>query len=325
MTVPTEAYKNTLAWTGVETSFAPGFRALATSHVIVTLIDEDDVETVLADGVNLTLALDADGVVSAVPISIPALGDLRFERATPAVQATNFADLASYTAAVHTRLHDAAAMRAAELKGRLAELGLVVADEAAADAVQAANVAAAAAVAAEAARAAAVIAKLAAEAAAAAINIPSIGGSDALKVLRVNAGLTAIEFRTFLFADLGSIPTTLAGHGITDAEGLGLMRAVRTVTDNETLALTDAGKTVEMNAATAKQILIPTNAAIAFPLLSYVNCVRYGAGALTIKGDTGVTLNGVSAGTVTLTPQYGGAMIYKRATNEWVAPNYTAV
>lgn len=110
-----------------------------------------------------------------------------------------------------------------------------------------------------------------------------------------------------------------------DAETLGQLRAIRTVTDSATLALTDAGKTVEMNSASAKIFTIPTNASVAFPNNTYVNLTRYGSGALTVKGDTGVTLNGVSAGTITITPQYGGATIYKRDTNEWIAPNFTAV
>ena len=108
------------------------------------------------------------------------------------------------------------------------------------------------------------------------------------------------------------------------AEPLGKMRDINTQTDNYTLALTDAGQTVEMNSGTAKAVTIPANATIAFPTDSYVNVVRYGAGALTVVGATGVTVNGVSAGTLTIASQYGGLTIYKRGTDEWVAPNYTA-
>lgn len=108
------------------------------------------------------------------------------------------------------------------------------------------------------------------------------------------------------------------------AEELGIMRAVRTVTADTTLALTDAGKTVEMNAATAKAFTIPPNASVAFETNTYINLVRYGSGACTVVGGAAVTLNGVVAGTITIPQQYGGVTIYKRDTNEWVAPNFTA-
>lgn len=108
------------------------------------------------------------------------------------------------------------------------------------------------------------------------------------------------------------------------AEPLGKLRGINPQTIAYTLALTDAGKTVEMNSGSARQVTIPTNASVAFPTESYVNVVRYGAGAVTVKGDTGVTLNGVSAGTITIPDQFGGLTLYKRGTNEWVAPNFEA-
>ena len=108
------------------------------------------------------------------------------------------------------------------------------------------------------------------------------------------------------------------------AEPLGKLRAVNAQTIAYTLVLTDSGKTIEVNSGSAKQITIPANASVAFPTESYFNVVRYGAGAVTVKGDTGVTVNGVSAGTLTISDQYGGLTIYKRDTNEWVSPNMTA-
>lgn len=108
------------------------------------------------------------------------------------------------------------------------------------------------------------------------------------------------------------------------AEPLGKLRDINTQTDNYTLALTDAGQTVEMNSGSTKAVTVPANATVAFPIDSYVNVVRYGAGTLTVVGAVGVTINGVSAGTLTISDQYGGLTLYKRDTNEWVAPNMTA-
>jgi hypothetical protein len=110
----------------------------------------------------------------------------------------------------------------------------------------------------------------------------------------------------------------------TNEETLGKVRGISTKTDNYTFALTDAGQILEMNSASAKQFLIPANASVAFPLNTYLTGLRYGTGAVTIKGDTGVSLNGVSGGTITISAQYASAVVYKRGTNEWVAPNYTA-
>lgn len=111
----------------------------------------------------------------------------------------------------------------------------------------------------------------------------------------------------------------------TNEETLGKARDINTQTDNYTLVLTDAGQIVEMNSSSTKEITIPPNSSVAFPTDSYFVAVRYGTGALTVQGGTGVTLNGVSTGTITVPAQYGSATIYKRGTDEWVAPGYTAV
>lgn len=99
-----------------------------------------------------------------------------------------------------------------------------------------------------------------------------------------------------------------------------------TKTDNHTLELTDKGKTIEMNAATDKTITIPPNASVAFGTNTWINLSRIGAGALTILADTGVTLNGVSAGSCTIPTQWGAVSIRKRDTNAWaIAGLHTTV
>ena len=79
-----------------------------------------------------------------------------------------------------------------------------------------------------------------------------------------------------------------------------------------TLVLTDAGKTVEMNNAAANTLTIPTNAAD-----TWLNIIQWGAGTTTISAASGVTLNGVSAGSCTIDAQYAGVSIRKRGTNDW--------
>lgn len=111
----------------------------------------------------------------------------------------------------------------------------------------------------------------------------------------------------------------------TNEETLGKVRDINTQTADYTLVLADAGQIVEMNSASTKEVTIPPNSSVAFPTDTYVTLVRYGAGAFTVQGGTGVTLNGVSTGTITIPAQYSSAVIYKRGTDEWVAPNFTAV
>lgn len=114
-----------LAWTGEETIFAAGFQALSVAHVSAVFVAPSGAKTTLEDGVHLTLARDQTGFISAVPIALPAApGAIRFRRETPTAQDVNFVNLGSYSAEVHERLADAAAMRAAELARDIAELTL---------------------------------------------------------------------------------------------------------------------------------------------------------------------------------------------------------
>lgn len=53
-------------------------------------------------------------------------------------------------------------------------------------------------------------------------------------------------------------------------------------TDNYTLVLSDAGKTIKVTAATAKTITIPLNATVAYPVGTYINISSLGAGVVTV-------------------------------------------
>ena len=122
--------------------------------------------------------------------------------------------------------------------------------------------------------------------------------------------------------------TTLSrsGAGVLAVEGVDLA----TVNDVEvtivnaqtgtayTLALVDRGQTVTMDNAAANTVTIPTNAAVAFDVGTVMSVVMIGAGATSITGDTGVTVNGTSGGTETIQNQYQGASLLKVATNTWV-------
>lgn len=148
-----------LSWTGVETSFNPGIQALSAAHMLLSYRTAGGVVSTLTAGVHLAVARDpVTRAITATPVALPAApGTVIFERVTPAVQATSFADLAKYSATVHELLHDAAAMRSAEANHYLATLAALqalvnAADAAAPAAIAAANTAVIAQHAAEAAR-----------------------------------------------------------------------------------------------------------------------------------------------------------------------------
>lgn len=80
-----------------------------------------------------------------------------------------------------------------------------------------------------------------------------------------------------------------------------------------TMVLTDAGKTVTLNNASAVTVTIPTNASVAFETGTRIEFTNKGAGDVTISPAGGVTLNNSST-----IPQNQTASIRKLDTNTWV-------
>jgi hypothetical protein len=80
--------------------------------------------------------------------------------------------------------------------------------------------------------------------------------------------------------------------------------------------LGDAGKLIRCTKGTAMSVIIPTNAAAAYSIGQRVDIMQYGAGQVTVSGDTGVTLR--STPTNKLRATYSTASIIKIGTDEWV-------
>jgi hypothetical protein len=99
-------------------------------------------------------------------------------------------------------------------------------------------------------------------------------------------------------------------------ETIGTRTAINTQTASYTLVLTDAGKVVEMNVASANNLTVPPNSAVAFPLNTWIDIAQYGAGQVTVVPGAGVTLRSASAALKTRV-QYSGLTLIKRATDEW--------
>lgn len=92
------------------------------------------------------------------------------------------------------------------------------------------------------------------------------------------------------------------GNGLNDQTGT-----------SYTLVLTDAGKTVTLNNASAVTVTVPTNASVAYETGTVIQLTNKGAGVVTVSPAGGVTLNN----SITLA-QHASASIQKLDTNTWV-------
>jgi len=73
-----------------------------------------------------------------------------------------------------------------------------------------------------------------------------------------------------------------------------------------------------MTSASAATLTVPANGAVAFPIGAEIEVVALGACAVTIAGDTGVSINGVAAGSADIAAQWQGAVFRKYDTDAWL-------
>lgn len=85
-----------------------------------------------------------------------------------------------------------------------------------------------------------------------------------------------------------------------------------------TFTISDRGQTVTGNNPAATTFTIPTDASVPFDIGTVIFVVALGAGAISIVGAAGVTVNGVSGGSETISAAYKGASLLKVGINEWV-------
>jgi hypothetical protein len=121
-------------------------------------------------------------------------------------------------------------------------------------------------------------------------------------------------------------PTGPTGPSVTGPTGAGgptgaagtwdTVQPIEVKSDTYTLVLGDAGKLIRCTKGTAMSIIIPTNAAEAYSIGQRVDVMQYGAGQVTVSGDTGVTLRFTPTNKLRAT--YSTASIIKIATDEWV-------
>lgn len=122
MTVATEAAYAERSYTGIETTFTPGFSALAAADVRAGYFDITGLSVELTWGVHFSAAVDpSSGAVSVTRIAFPSASvgspvTIWIARETPATQGVNFANLNQYDPSVHEDIADAGAMRDAEIR-----------------------------------------------------------------------------------------------------------------------------------------------------------------------------------------------------------------
>src|SRR5664280_1937659 len=133
-------------------------------------------------------------------------------------------------------------------------------------------------------------------------------------------GGIVIDFDVANFGTAGYVPigngTVMVTRALLSTDNPGIV--INTRTSSYTLVLTDAGKLVEMNVASANTLTVPLNASVAFPFSpseTVINIRQYGAGTTTIGGSATIRSRG---GLVALAGTYAEATLTKRATDEWV-------
>lgn len=126
--------------------------------------------------------------------------------------------------------------------------------------------------------------------------------NDAIEALEAKVGVN------------GSAVTTSHEYRINSIEELNTNAQVGTT---YTLALTDDGKVVEMNNASANTLTVPPNSSVAFPVGSQILVLQTGAGQTTLAAGAGVTINSKD-GNLKLSAQWCAATLIKRATDVWV-------
>lgn len=146
-------------------------------------------------------------------------------------------------------------------------------------------------------------------------------GTSGATVALCNGANTWASTQTFtvapVFTALSATQTALGLVIGTNVEPYGAYAAQNNQTGTTyTLVLTDQGKLVTMNNAASNTLTIPLNASVAFPILTRIDLLSFGAGITTIAATGGVTLHSAGAA-VTLRVQYAGASLVKVATDTW--------
>jgi hypothetical protein len=94
---------------------------------------------------------------------------------------------------------------------------------------------------------------------------------------------------------------------------------LRTLTGTtHTLQAADCGAIIEATGTSTVTITIPTDTAVPFALGTLIHITQIGGGTAKVQAAAGVTLNGITGGSVDLAGQWSGAVLTKRGANAWI-------
>lgn len=111
--------------------------------------------------------------------------------------------------------------------------------------------------------------------------------------------------------------------GVLPAANVGLNRTLNNQTGTSYAFVLGDGSAAGGNAlvtlsnASAQTVTIPTNASVAFPVGTEIDCLQLGAGKVTFAAAGGVTLNSAS-GNKSIAAQYVGVSLLQVSANSWV-------
>jgi hypothetical protein len=119
-----------------------------------------------------------------------------------------------------------------------------------------------------------------------------------------------------------NITITPSGTGATrqltiDADSGASLAVVQTFTGNKTLALTDINTYNVSQDGTAQTVNLPAQATVTWTADAEIHIEQGGAGVVTVTGATGVTINGVSAGSFVLAGQFSAATLKRTGSDAW--------
>ena len=94
---------------------------------------------------------------------------------------------------------------------------------------------------------------------------------------------------------------------------------IRTLTvTSHTLEPVDQGCILETTGASAVTVTIPDEATVPFETGTLINVTQIGTGIATVEAAAGVSLNGVTGGSVALDGPWSGVALVKRGADAWV-------
>jgi hypothetical protein len=144
----------------------------------------------------------------------------------------------------------------------------------------------------------------------------------------VNGDLWTTTGGLFLRANAVTVQFSIVGHTHAESDITGLVSDLASkgnavITPNSqtgagtyTLVLTDAQKIIQRSNAAANTITVPLNSSVAFPVGTWIDILRYGAGTTTLVATGGVTIRS-AGGLLGLASQYSGGTLVKIGTDEW--------